>query len=70
MERILIVCWYKSTKETAEIPIVIHYTYVFDVIKIRYKILIYPRTIAKNEAQLRDCVVMHLLLKSGLPSDS
>ena len=56
--------------KTAEIPIVIHYTYMFDIVKIHFKFLIYPRIIAKNKAQLRDCVVMHLLLKSGLPSDS
>ena len=56
--------------EIAKIPIVIHYTYMFDIVKIRFKILFYSRIIAKNEAQLRDCFVMHLLLKSGLPSDS
>ena len=43
---------------------------MFDVVKIRFKIMFYPRITAKNKAQLRDCFVMHLLLKSGLPSDS
>ena len=51
-------------------PIVIHYTYMFDIVKIRFKFAFYPRITAKNKAQLRDCFVMHLLLKSGLPSDS
>jgi len=50
--------------------IVIHYTYMLDIVKIRFKFLFYPRITAKNKAQLRDCFVMHLLLKSGLPSDS
>ena len=56
--------------EIAKIPIVIHYTYMFDIVKIRFKMPFYPRIIAKNKAQLRDCFVMHLLSKSGLPSDS
>ena len=43
---------------------------MFDIIKIRFKILFYSRITAKKKAQLRDCFVMHLLLKSGLPSDS
>lgn len=43
---------------------------MFDIVKIRFKILIYPRITAKNKAQLRDCFVMHQLLKSGLSSDS
>ena len=57
-------------QKTAVIPIVIHYTYMFDIVKIRFKISFYPQITAKNKAQLRDCFVMHLLLKSGLPSDS
>ena len=57
-------------QKTAEIPIVIHYTYMFDIVKIRFKIPFYPRITAKKEAQLRDCFVMHLLSKSDLPSDS
>lgn len=32
--------------EIAEISIVIYYTYMFDVIKIRFKILFYPRITA------------------------
>ena len=56
--------------QTAVISIVIHYTYMFDVVKIRFKISFYPQITAKKKAQLRDCFVMHLLLKSGLPSDS
>ena len=47
--------------EIAKIPIVIHYTYMFDIVKIRFKILFYPRIIAKNEALLRDCFVTHQL---------
>ena len=43
---------------------------MFDVIKIRFKILIYPRIKAKNKALLRDCFVKYQLSKSGLPSDS
>lgn len=56
--------------EIAEISIVIYYTYMFDVIKIRFKILFYPRITAKKKAQLRDCFVIYQLYKSGLPSDS
>lgn len=63
-------CAKSYPQKTAEIPIVIHYTYMFDIVKIRFKIPFYPRITAKNKAQLRDCFVMHLLLKSGLPSDS
>ena len=40
---------------------------MFDIVKIRFKFAFYPRITAKNEAQLRDCFVMNLLLKSGLP---
>ena len=47
--------------KTAEIPIVIHYTYMFDVVKIRFKIPLYTRITAKKEAQLRDCFVTHQL---------
>ncbi len=47
--------------EIAEISIVIYYTYMFDVIKIRFKILFYPRITAKKKAQLRDCFVTHQL---------
>ncbi len=43
---------------------------MFDIDKIRFKIPFYPRITAKTKALLRDCFVMHLLLKSGLPSDS
>ena len=43
---------------------------MFDVVKIRFKISFYPRITAKKKAQLRDCFVMHLFSKSGLPSDS
>ena len=43
---------------------------MFDIVKIRFKILFYPQITAKKKAQLRDCFVMHLLSKSGLPSDS
>ena len=43
---------------------------MFDIVKIRFKIPFYPRITAKKKAQLRDCFVMHLLSKSGLPSDS
>ena len=43
---------------------------MFDIVKIRFKIMFYPRITAKKKAQLRDCFVTHLLLKSGLPSDS
>ena len=50
--------------------IVIHYTYMLDIIKIRFKIPFYSRITAKNKAQLRDCFVMHLFLKSDFPSDS
>ena len=51
----------KSYPKTAEITIVIHYTYMFDIVKIRFKILFYPRLTAKNKAQLRDSFVMHQL---------
>ena len=47
--------------EIAKIPIVIHYTYMFDIVKIRFKFLFYPRITAKNKAQLRDCFVTHQL---------
>ena len=43
---------------------------MFDIVKIRLKILFHPRITAKNKAQLRDCFVMRLLSKSGLFSDS
>ena len=43
---------------------------MFDIVKIRFKFMFYQRITAKNKAQLRDCFVMHLLLKSGLHSDS
>ena len=43
---------------------------MFDIVKIRFKILFYSRITAKKKAQLRDCFVMHLFSKSGLPSDS
>lgn len=59
-----------TCESNKKIPIVIHYTYMFDIVKIRFKFLFYPRITAKNKAQLRDCFVMHMLLKSGLPSDS
>jgi len=49
--------------------IVIHYTYMLDIVKIRFKIPFYSRITAKNKAQQRDCFVMHLFLKSGFPSD-
>ena len=47
--------------KTAVIPIVIHYTYMFDVVKIRFKISFYPQITAKKKAQLRDSFVMHQL---------
>ena len=40
---------------------------MFDIVKIRFKFLFYPRITAKNEAQLRDCFVMHVLLKVACP---
>ena len=43
---------------------------MFDIVKIRFKIPFYPRTIAKKKAQLRDCFVIYQLYKSGFPSDS
>ena len=43
---------------------------MFDIVKIRFKILFYPRITAQNKALLRDCFVIYQLLKSGLPSDS
>lgn len=39
----------------------LYYTYMFDIIKIRFKILFYPRITASNKAQLRDCFVMNQL---------
>ena len=32
---------------------------MFDIVKIRFKFLFYPRITAKKEAQLRDCFVTH-----------
>lgn len=34
---------------------------MFDIIKIRFNFLFYPRIIAKKKAQLRDCFVTHQL---------
>ena len=45
------------------VPIVIHYTYMFDIVKTSFKIPFYPRITAKNKVQLRDCFVMHLLYR-------
>lgn len=43
---------------------------MLDIIKIRFKIPFYPRITAKKKAQLRDCFVIYLFLKSDFPSDS
>ncbi|SDL87217.1 hypothetical protein SAMN04487899_10842 [Segatella bryantii] len=43
--------------------IVIHYTYMLDIVKIRFKIPFYSRITVKSKAQLRDCFVMHLFLE-------
>ena len=34
---------------------------MFDIVKIRFKILFYPRITAQKKAQLRDCFVTHQL---------
>ena len=43
---------------------------MFDIVKIRFKFLFLSTNNSQNKAQLRDCFVMHLLSKSGLPFDS
>ena len=59
-----------SFKRNNPIPVIVHWAHILSVAIIAQKILFLPRKTAKNKAQLRDCFVMHLLSKSGLPSDS
>ena len=57
-------------KRNSPIPVIVHWAHILSVPIIAQKILFLPWITVKNEAQLRDCFVMHLLSKSGLPSDS